>query len=293
MRHTNVLISLCLVALVALAGCSAISGPQSGDDATTAQPYQTPLNGSQVDQQHVETIRDAGSFTYRTETNASYASGQSASRLTTIRADLDTGAYSLRLLQGAQDSQVYEGPNGTAYTRITTGNRTAYAQGALRSVNASGYVSPGVASLTDRANFTYNGTTQFDGSTLHTYVAHPTTLPIANTSAFGNASEANVTVRLGITSDGLVKHQQFHVATDQATLDSTRTYTEVGSTDPTPAWLSQAEQRFANETSTTTPNANESATTTTTSTTSTSNETTTSTSNETTTSTTTTANASA
>ncbi|GGN15043.1 hypothetical protein GCM10009021_14200 [Halarchaeum nitratireducens] len=241
--------ALCLVALVALAGCSAISGPQgTSGDATTAQPYQTPLNGTQIDRVHADAVRDAGSFTYRVQSNASYASGQSASRLTAVRADLDTNAYSLRIMQGARDSQVYQGPNGTAYTRIATGNRTAFAQGALRSANASAYASPGVASVTERTNFTYDGTTTFDGSTLHTYVAHPETLPIANTSAFGNASEANVTVQLGITSDGVVKRQQFHVSTEQATLDSTRTYTAIGSTDPTPAWLSQAEQRFANET---------------------------------------------
>ncbi|GGM54607.1 hypothetical protein J2752_000657 [Halarchaeum rubridurum] len=274
MRHTRALAACCLVVLVALAGCSALSGPQgASDDATTAQPYETPLNGTQIDQQHAATIRDAGSFTYRLQSSASYASGQSASRLTAVRADLDTGAYSLRIVQGPQDSQVYVGPNGTAYTRITTGNRTAFAQGALRSANASAYVSPGVASLTERADFTYEGTTEFDGSTLHTYVAHPATLPIANTSAFGNASEANVTVRLGITSDGVVERQQFHVATERATLDSTRTYTEIGSTDPTPAWLSQAEQRFANETASnetttngTSTTTNETTTTTTTST---------------------------
>jgi len=280
-RYTKTIAALCLVALVTLAGCSAISGPQGSGDATTAQPYQTPLNGTQIDQQHAAAIHDAGNFTYSIQSNASYANGQSASRLTTVRANLDTNAYSLRVVQGVRDSQVYEGPDGETYTRITTGNRTVFAQSALRSTNASAYASPGVASITERANFTYDGTTTFDNSTLHTYVAHPATLPIANTSAFGNASEANVTVRLGITSDGVVKRQQFHVATEQAALDSTRTYTAVGSTDPTPVWLSQAEQQFANETA-----SNETTTSTTANETTTTSETTT---NETTASTTTTA----
>ncbi|WP_049933944.1 DUF7537 family lipoprotein, partial [Halarchaeum acidiphilum] len=262
MRHTETIAALCLVALVALAGCSAISGPGNGSGNTTTnaadKPYQTPLNGTQIDRQHASILRDAGSFTYQTHTTANYANG-TASQSVTIKSDLDSGAHLLRVAQGPQDSQVYEGPNGTAYTRLAVGNRTSYINGSLRRVDPTALVSPGVANATERANFTYNGTTTADGTTLYTYVGHPSTLNLANASALGNVSSAaNITVQLGITADGLVQQRRYHIDTSRTSLDATISYAAVGSTDPTPAWLNEARQRFANQSA-----SNETATTTT------------------------------
>ncbi|GGL24831.1 hypothetical protein GCM10009037_05440 [Halarchaeum grantii] len=243
----NALAALAVVALVALAGCSAMSGGGG-------QPYETPVNGSQMEAQHASALEEAGSFTYHLTVNASSAETTSTTQDLTAKVDLDSGAYALSTSSAFGDATVYADGNGTAYTRINSSTGVLYRQGSAFDVDATQFSRLGAENLTERANVTYEGTSTLDGETVHTYVAH------VNASAGADASgtvgglsaeaSANATARFDVRPDGLVKRVHYTVNASQRSVDVTMRYTDVGSTDPTPPWLDAARANTTAETAT-------------------------------------------
>lgn len=228
-----------LVVLVVLAGCSGSGG----------QPYQTPLNSTQVEQSHTQALEESGSFTYRLTTNTSFGDEQASSSLsggTTVKVDTESDALAVNTTTALGNLSVYQFGNGTAFLRLTMGDRTQYARGDDGRYNASQFTHLGLGNLTESVNFTHNGTATVEGDTVHEYVAHEnqTLSALAGTNTTMGGSDANVTstLRVYVRSDGLVKKYRYHVAYEGVgTMDVTGRYTDLGSTDVSPPpWLDDA-----------------------------------------------------
>ncbi|WP_435095191.1 DUF7537 family lipoprotein [Halarchaeum sp. P4] len=238
MRKTETLVTLGIVALVALAGCN---GAMTG--GSDEKPYETPLNGSEMDAQHAAALQEAGSFTYLLSLNTTMGDSTSSQNLA-AKVDSDSGAYSLTTSTGLGTVSLYTSPNGTSYTRVNSSNGVFYRQGSMFTYNVSTFTRVGLTNMTERANFTYEGTNTLGGDTVHTYVSHVNASANASASGFlGNVSadaSANATVRIDVRSDGVVKRVQYDVRTPDGTAQVTMRYTNIGSTDPTPSWLEAA-----------------------------------------------------
>lgn len=233
-----------MVALVALAGCSGAGGG--------GQPYQTPLNATQVANGHASALRDAGSFSVDLVKRSS-AGGQNTTQNISAKADLGTGAYSFTRSGSNVRQTTYVSPNGTAYVRTTINGTTSYSSGrSINSRNATAFIHRMSVLKTAGLNYTSTGTTTIDGNTVYQYVARVDGNKSGQaTSNSGNGSR-NPTVELDIQSNGLVRRLSISQHTSKRSITETLTYSHVGSTDPTPSWLSEAKGISSNGSASTT-----------------------------------------
>lgn len=228
---------LLVALLVVLAGCSGSGG----------QPYQTPLNASQLEENHSQALQDAGNFTYRLSTNATIGDDDADSRLdgrTTVKVDTDSDALLVNTSTAFGTLSVYQFENGTSFLRLQAGDRVQYARQTGARYNASQFTALGVGNLTTKVNFTYNRTTTLDGETVYEYVARENGTLAGLAGANASVADANVTstLRFYVRPDGLVKRYQYRIDYDDVgSMMVTGTYTKLGSTDVSPpTWVDEA-----------------------------------------------------
>lgn len=228
--------SLLLATSLLLAGCT-ISSSQP-------RPYETPLNGTAVDATHERVLSDAGSFTYherrviRTENRTNF--GNRSSRI-----DLDAGVAVLNVTDpdaepGGYHSSRYLVAGGENYKRTRTDGEVDYLRYNL-SRNLREFARLNVASVTSNLTVTANGTTTLDGETVYVYSVREN----RTDDLLSSGAVVNVTIRYYVRGDGLVKRMESRITVVSgalpSTVVSTRSYSQVGSTDVTePAWVTAA-----------------------------------------------------
>jgi len=237
-RNTTVVLTVATVALVALAGCSGAGG--------SGTPYQTPLNATQVANGHVSALQNAGSFSVDLVV-ARNVGGRTATQNISAKVDVGTGAYSFTSSRPGTKQTTYVSPNGTAYVRTTANGTTSYSSGqSISSQNASTFIHPAPLRTATRLNYTTAGTTTVNGETVYRYVSHVGGNETGRAATGAVPASANATTELDIRPDGLVRRLSSSLHTSKGSLSVTLTYSHVGSTDPTPSWLSEAKAVSSN-----------------------------------------------
>jgi len=248
--------TLAVAALLLVAGCAALGGgggdptgpnDRPGDGPTADPVYETPLADAEVVDAHREALRDAGTFTLRT--NNSY--GQESARRTVIRGDLETDAMYASVRTGDTPLQVYRFGNGTGYRRSVSNGETTY--GNVSDIDGpSSWTDGGVQTVLELYDLEYEGATTEDGETVHVYEAEGPSSMNRSSEWFGSGDAtveaANATLR--IRGDGLVVRSQYAYTVtrggDTNSVSVTRTFTNLGDTDLTPpAWIPAARNATA------------------------------------------------
>lgn len=233
---------LLLVALTVLAGCTSSSLSPLGE----SQPYETPLNATEVEQGHAAALEDAGSATVLFQMDSSFGDTSAGASNATIAVDFESGAMYATANVSFGTTETYYAPDGTGYTRFKSGDQVQYER-VSEKPNVSDLTSVDFEQLTQELNFSANGTATVDGEKTWVYEAQNST-DFGEFGGEGEGATMNVSATLYITSDGLVK--QMAVATDGGAGDTTvsfsltQTYTKVGSTTvEEPDWLDEAKEQ--------------------------------------------------
>lgn len=258
--------------LVILAGCIGVNGNRSHAPAEPEPPDAAwsdgnGINATRLAQQHFATLREAGSFTHNQTDKITVEGdvrpdGYYPPSFTHEQVNLDAGRYRGTFVTvGERQSTTFISPAVKA-SRHKSCTSTAceyhyeYEQrpeGDTRSERISRYRTASVVnSLTDqleRWNFTYNGTTQQNGTTLYRYTAtqtlsHP--IPVTDEPPQGSAT-------LLVTDRGVIRQLKIQyvgtatVQTEQGNTTVTvhqtftETYTRIGATTVArPNWIDQA-----------------------------------------------------
>ncbi|MFC7167703.1 DUF7537 family lipoprotein [Halospeciosus flavus] len=238
--RTRTLTALLLVAaLVVGAGCAAMPGGET-------KPYETPLNGSEMEQKHATVLQEAGSYTYELNYSSSFSGQSFLGTNVSAQVDTESDAAFFATNSSLGPIEVYVPPNGSAYQRIGTGEEARYRQIQQRP-NLSQFARLDLTNLTAKTNFTANGTTTIDGETVWVYESSANESLSMADSVF---EHANSSVTLYVRSDGLVKRTTVTVTAGSGdtsgSLTLTRTFRKVGSTMvEEPAWLDEAKNATA------------------------------------------------
>jgi hypothetical protein len=255
-------VALCaLVAVVALAGCGTPGGtgtptesPTATPNATAGGPYDVPLNGTVVTEGHRAAIDDAGRFRYRQSTTVrAVPSGASIQyRNVTAAVNRDTGVY--RATENTTTNppaDIYVDANGTAFLRQRFDDRIAYDRQVRDRGGSDPYAYPPVGRYLDGLSYSYNGTQERGGTTVHVYEAdgldgldpdeHGLT-------ALDPGNLSTLSADLWVTDSGRVQAFRYEVAGtnrlgNQVRFTVALQYSGVGSTTVTePGWTTEAEQ---------------------------------------------------
>lgn len=244
--------ALLVVALVAVAGCAGGGGPATdGSDAQSGDPiYETPLDADAVADAHVDALRDAGSYTIESDATQTMA-GQNRTVETSgeVRGDLASGAVVSRTETSQRTIELYTDGDGTAYQRFVVGNQTQYRNVSGQAGNASEYARTTVSSFVGLFDFSYAGTEDVDGQTVHVYEAEGAAELNTSSPAFGQLNESNVdeaSATLHVREDGVVTKAGYDVTVTvqdrTQSVNTTQRFTAVGETDVAePDWLSEAQ----------------------------------------------------
>jgi len=250
--------TLAVVALVLVAGCAAGGGDGTttvpGDNTTTGDGttadgpvYETPLNATEMADEHLAALESAGSFTVTSDA-AQTAQNTTTETGTEIRGDLSSGAVFTRTDTNRRVIEGYSFGNGTAYQRYEIGNRTQYVNASGRMGNASSYARGTVASYVPLFEFEYAGTTTEDGESVHVYEAEGTDAVNTSARAFQGLNESNFqssAATMHVRGDGLVTRAGYDITvtlrgTEQR-IDVTQRFSALGETTvESPAWLGEA-----------------------------------------------------
>lgn len=244
------LAALLVVALVAVAGCAGGGGPAADGDASSGDPiYETPLDADTVADAHVDALSDAGSYTIESDATQTMA-GQNQTTETSgeVRGDMASGAVFSRTESSQQTVELYADGEGTAYQRYAVGEQTQYQDVSGQAGNASEYARTTVSSFVGLFDFSYEGTEDVDGETVHVYESEGAESLNTSSPAFAQLNESNVdaaSATLHVRDDGVVTTAGYDVtvtAQDRTqSVNTTQRFTAVGETDVAePDWLSEA-----------------------------------------------------
>jgi hypothetical protein len=236
-RPSRIVATLAVVALTLLAGCSASALPGFGP----SQPYDTPLNASEVEAGHTAALEDAGSATVVVETNLTIAGRTAGQGNVAVQQEFDDGPTYARMNASGATREVYLPANGTGYSRTSAGGGLVKYETVDGDRNASAFTELDVGQLVERYNFTVNGTADVGGETTYVYETQNASLV---EGLPGDTEFGNVSARLYIRSDGLVKRVSVQAgSSEDLSLSMTRTYVDVGSTTvDEPTWLDDAKE---------------------------------------------------
>ena len=245
------LAALLVVALVAVAGCAGGSPTANGSDASSGDPiYETPLDGDAVADAHVDALTDAGSYTIESDATQTMA-GQNQTVETSgeVRGDIESGAVFSRTETSQRTIELYADGEGTAFQQFVVGNQTQYQDVSGQAGNATQYARTTVTSFVGLFDFSYEGTEDVDGETVHVYESAGADGLNTSSPAFGQLNESNVdeaSATLHVRDDGVVTMAGYDVTVtvqDQTqSVNTTQRFTAVGETDVAePDWLSEAQ----------------------------------------------------
>ncbi|MFC7046445.1 hypothetical protein ACFQH6_14455 [Halobacteriaceae archaeon GCM10025711] len=237
--HRSHVAALLVLATVVLAGCTGLPGGGA--------PYETPLNGTEMDARHTAALQDAGSYTYDSTTNTTLFD-QSTNVNATVKMDREANTTLVTADSAFGEMAVYVPPDGPGYQRLGTGSDARYERLDERP-NVSRFTGTDFANLTTRYEFAQNGTTTLDGETVWVYEANETNV---TETAFADEinRSTNVSIRLYAREDGLVTRTDAHLTVDTPigtqSFAIVRTYTAVGETTvEEPSWVADAKERTA------------------------------------------------
>jgi hypothetical protein len=245
------LAALLVVALVAIAGCAGASGPTAdGSNGSSGDPiYETPLDAEAVADAHVDALSDAGSYTIESDATQTIASqNQTVDTSGVVRGDTASGAVFSRTEGRQQTVELYTDGEGTAYQRFAVGNQTQYQDVSGQAGNATSYARTTVSSFVGLFDFSYEGTEDVDGETVHVYEAEGAGSLNTSSPAFGQLNESNIdeaSATLHIRDDGVVTTAGYDVTVTvqdrTQSVNTTQRFTAIGETDVAePDWLSEA-----------------------------------------------------
>jgi len=245
------LAALLVVALVAVAGCTGAGGPTAGgSDASSGEPlHETPLDAESVGDGHVDALADAG--TYTIESNATQESSVRNGTVETggvVRGDVASGAVFSRTDTAQRTVELYAGSDGATYQRFTTGDRTQYRNVTGQAGNATQYARDTVTSFVDLFDFSYAGTEDVDGLTVHVYEADGAASVNTSSPAFAQLNESNVdeaSATMHVDGDGVVRLAGYDITVTvqgaTQSIETTQRFTDLGATEVAePDWLSEA-----------------------------------------------------
>lgn len=232
--------ALVLVSLTLLAGCSASALPGLGP----SQPYETPLNASEVEAGHARVLDDAGSATIVMEMNVTSGGRPAGTGNLTVETEFENGPTHATTGGSGATTEVYVAEDGTGYSRVAVDGGVVHYDILSDSMNVSSFTELDPGEMTDRFEFTVNGTAEIDGETTYVYEAR-------NASGLdplpGESTLDDVSIRLYIRSDGLVKRMAIRTGSaDDSSFSMTQTYYDVGETTvEEPSWLDDAKDATA------------------------------------------------
>jgi hypothetical protein len=245
------LAALLVVALVAVAGCAGAGGPAAdGSDASSGEPlHETPLDAESVGDAHVDALADAG--TYTIESNATQESSARNGTVETggvVRGDVASGAVFSRTDTAQRTVELYADGDGTAYQRFVAGERTQYRDATGQAGNATQYARDTVTSFVDLFDFSYAGTEDVDGQSVHVYEADGAASVNTSSPAFAQLNQSNVdeaSATMHVDGDGVVRLAGYDITVTvrdrTQSIETTQRFTELGSTEVAePDWLSEA-----------------------------------------------------
>lgn len=244
------LAALLVVALVAVAGCAGAGGPASDGDGSSGDPiYETPLDAEAVADAHMDALRGAGSYTIESDASQTVA-GQNRTVETSgeVRGDLSSDAVFSRTESSQRTFELYADGDGTAYQRFVVGNQTQYRNVSGQAGNATQYARTTVSSFVGRFDFTYQGTEDVGGETVHVYEAAEASSLNTSSPAFAQLNESNIdaaSATLHVRDDGVVTMAGYNVTVTfqgrTQSIETTQRFTAIGETDVAPPdWLSEA-----------------------------------------------------
>jgi len=243
------LAALLVVALVAAAGCAGGSGPAA--DGSNGDPiYETPLDADTVADAHVDALSDAGSYTIESEGTQTMA-GQDKTAETSgeINGDMASDAVLSRTESRQRTIELYAAGDGSAYRKFVAGDQTRYQNVSGQAGNATQYARTTVGSFVGLFDFSYEGTEDVDGETVHVYGAEGAAAVNTSSRAFGQLNESNVdaaSATLRVRDDGVVTTAGYNLTVtfqgQTQSVNTTQRFTAVGETDVVePDWLSEAQ----------------------------------------------------
>ena len=267
MTRTRAVTALCCIALLVLAGCSALPGTGAGDGGEPYTAAGEPLNVTELQADHRSNVRDASSFTVVAESSSGVGNSSSEGR-TVAAVDLESD----RIRQDADyetavdsgDSQRIAGSNTTVYqsngtiyvrTITTQGNESSTQYQVVDAERSPANLSARFAGLEEHAsvlrgaNWTQRGTERHDGTTVTRYTANGSEDFDPDALENGNGAEApNVTAfdaTLLVTADGTIRLLTYDVALEargqRVTAENRVTVESIGETSVSePDWLDEA-----------------------------------------------------
>jgi len=248
---------LAAVGLVAVtAGCGAVlpgsgsggsgpSGPNAGLEPAEP-PYEPSLEDSSLVADHVDALRDAGTFTVERDTTIESDSGNGPDTTRRVRVGLDDGVVAWTQ-RPSPVVQLYRLPDGTSYLSTVADGSRSFRENSTRSRDPADWARHPVTEVVSGVAFEHAGVTERRGERVHVYRA---TDPAAlNESAFRLASAAGDVVSLNATlhvrESGLVARLSGRYVVELAGSEQSyawRTrFTGLGETDTSPpAWVDDA-----------------------------------------------------
>lgn len=247
--------ALSVAVLLVLAGCGAV-GP--GDSQTTTlepaePPYEPPLEDSDLVADHVDALRDAGTFTFERNTTIEGDSDGDVGATRRVRVDLDDGAVAWTQ-RPSPVAQLYRFPNGTSYISLVTDDSRSYRRNPAQSRETVAWARDPVSDRVEEIGYEHAGATTRRGERVHVYRA--TDPSAANASALALTSEQSDVVSLNATlhvrESGLVTRLDVRYVVESGGVErwfSWRTrLSGFGDTDVSPpAWVDDAREATRNE----------------------------------------------
>lgn len=255
MRRDAVL-AIGLVALVALAGCSALDGsastPGANDGSPTPEPFVGPdesVGGSELADQHERQLRSSDDFTVRTNLTFS-SSSNVATEITELRANPDEGVY-WEYTDGFDPVERYRYTDGDETLVRVVGDSTTYDaasepyDGGVEPValNDSLHASTIEQLFDGEVDLENRGTTTHDGVTTTEFAAAGA--DSWNPPNYDTSDVTEFDVRVLVDRNGVVRLLEYRVVEESGgestVLEVTVAVSDVGSTDVTePDWLDEA-----------------------------------------------------
>lgn len=212
-----------------------------------------PLVDGTVSEEHVAALRNAKNFTVRSNVTMHGTETDEMGFLnTTTIVDVSIGSALSRLSKHNLDSQVtYLAPDGERYQRIQyyEGQSPEYHRPSF-GPTVNDYVRSSPKWFVEAYNYTYEGTTELEGESVHVYTVTSVDQLTNRSATYTRYNPANVTslrIQMLVTDDGLVTQQRYRLVREDeeesVTLKMQINYTDLGQTEvEPPSWLDEAKQ---------------------------------------------------
>jgi hypothetical protein len=261
------LAALTVAALLLLTGCSGLLGPAgtptttgngpadtdptATDDGSEDGPiYEPPLSAATVLDEHAAALETAANFRYVQRSRFRGVNGSGFLQETRATASVDLAADETLVTQNVtlQGESTAYGNASVGYVRIPTPDGVQYRR-APGNLTATGfYHQPPIGRYVRGLDWSYRGTTERNGTTVHTYAVNETDQLTASEHGLDIVSPENVTdidSRLAIRADGSIDAFEYRVrgVVDGVLVEYTVSvdWRRVGSTTvDRPAWVDDA-----------------------------------------------------